>query len=356
MSGNTAPLRVAMVGVHRSLARTPACHNWATAFDAVPETSIAAVFDLGAETRDEFLACWGSEIPAYDDYERMLAEVQPDLVCIATRQTMHADQIEQAVAAGVRGILCDKPLATSPAEMDRIVAACRSKGVPLAFGLDRRWTPAYRYLRRVLAEGAIGAVTSVLGYGLPNLINHGCHWYDTMLGAGRRPGANLGERLCRRRIRRAGRLASKHGSHRARPSGAVQRRPRLRQPARRLYRAAVRGAGREWTAADPRRRSQCLPSSASRRARSWAPCRTHQPQPLDLPAAAGGWTAGPAAVQDLVQAVHTGGSTACDVDEARRSTEIGFALHASSAAAGARVEVPVADRSMRIESYPWGNE
>ena len=133
MSGNSGSLRVAMVGVHRSLARTPAHHNWATAFDAVPETSIAAVFDLGAETRDEFLACWGSEIPAYDDYQRMLAEVQPDLVCIATHQRMHADQIEQAIEAGVRGILCDKPLATSLAEMDRIVAACRGNGVPLAF-------------------------------------------------------------------------------------------------------------------------------------------------------------------------------------------------------------------------------
>ena len=82
----------------------------------------------------------------------------------------------------------------------------------------------------------------------------------------------------------------------------------------------------------------------------------HQPQPLDLPVPSGGWTAGPATVQDLVQAVLTGGGTACDIDEARRATEIGFALNASSVAAGARVEVPVEDRSMRIESYPWGNE
>ena len=355
MSGNTALLRVAMVGVHRSLARTPANHNWATAFDAVPETSIAAVFDLGAETRGDFLACWGSEIPAYDDYQRMLAEVQPDLVCIATSQTMHADQIKQAVEAGVRGILCDKPLATSPAEMDRIVAACRSKGVPLAFGLDRRWTPAYRYLRRVLAEGAIGAVTSVLSYGLPNLINHGCHWYDTMLALAGDPEptwvSGFAEDVSgeppdsRARMDPTGHgqvglsngalgYFSQHGAYTG-PSFEVlgeNGRLLILDDARTVYLLGVE-TGTQLGA---------MP--------------THQPQPLDLPAAAGGWTAGPAAVQDLVQAVHTGGSTACDVDETRRSTEIGFALHASSAAAGARVDVPVADRSMRIESYPWGNE
>ena len=27
----------------------------------------------------------------------------------------------------------------------------------------------------------MGAVTSVIAYGAPNLINHGCHWYDTAL-------------------------------------------------------------------------------------------------------------------------------------------------------------------------------
>ncbi len=355
MPDDTAPLRVAMVGVHRSLARTPAGHNWATAFDAVPETSIAAVFDLGAETRDDFLACWGSEIPAYDDYRRMLAEVQPDLVCIATRQTMHAEQIEQAVEAGVRGILCDKPLATSLAEMDRIIAACRSKGLPLAFGLDRRWTPAYRYLRRVLAEGAIGAVTSVLGYGLPNLINHGCHWYDTMLALAGDPEptwvSGFAEDVSgepadsRARLDPTGHgqvglsngvlgYVSQHGASTG-PSFEVlgeNGRLLILDDARTVYLLGVETGAT----------SGAMPQ--------------HRPQPLDLPAPSGGWTAGPATVQDLVQAVQMGGSTACDVDEARRATEIGFALHASSVAAGTRVEVPIADRSMRIESYPWGNE
>lgn len=83
-------------------------------------------------------------MPTYDKYTKMLAEVKPDIVCIATRQTMHADQIEQAAAASVRGILCDKPLATTLVEADRIAAACQTHNVMLVFGLDRRWQQPYQ--------------------------------------------------------------------------------------------------------------------------------------------------------------------------------------------------------------------
>src|SRR5437868_13184623 len=117
-------MRVAFAGVHRQLDRTPANHNWAAAFALEPRTAVVGVFDHGADTREAFRACWG-QVPAFDDYAAMLRETRPEVVCIATRQTMHADQVEAAVEAGVRGILCDKPLATSMTEVDRIVAACR---------------------------------------------------------------------------------------------------------------------------------------------------------------------------------------------------------------------------------------
>ena len=144
--------RVAIAGCHRMVTRTPGSHNFAAAFYAVPEVQVVGVFDFGAETRAEFAACWRDvwgEVTTYDDYGRMLSGIRPDLLCIATRQTMHADQIELAVQSGVRGILCDKPLATSLEELDRISAACQD--VPLLFALDRRWYARYRFL-----EGAVG--------------------------------------------------------------------------------------------------------------------------------------------------------------------------------------------------------
>src|SRR5690349_442659 len=139
----SATIRVAVAGVHRQLDRTLANHNWAAAFAADPRSKVVGVFDRGAETRAAFRAAWG-DVPAFDDYAAMLAETRPEVVCIATRQTMHAEQVERAAAAGVRGILCDKPLATSMGEVDRIVAAVERHGLRLAFGVDRRWVRHHR--------------------------------------------------------------------------------------------------------------------------------------------------------------------------------------------------------------------
>ena len=80
----------------------------------------------------------------------------------------------------------------------------------------------------------------------------------------------------------------------------------------------------------------------------------HAPRPIDLPSPSNAWEEGPAAVADLVRAVQQGGPTACDVDQARRATEIGFAIHASSARGGARLGPGEVDLSLRIESPPVG--
>ncbi|HXI17389.1 MAG TPA: Gfo/Idh/MocA family oxidoreductase, partial [Chloroflexota bacterium] len=87
-----AALRVAIAGCHRMGSRTPGSHNWAAGFAAVPETQVVAVFDHGAETRTAFKECWGdlwSDVEFFDEYDRMLAVTRPDVVCVATRQTMH---------------------------------------------------------------------------------------------------------------------------------------------------------------------------------------------------------------------------------------------------------------------------
>ena len=76
---------------------------------------------------------------------------------------------------------------------------------------------------------------------------------------------------------------------------------------------------------------------------------------VPLPVDTEPWARGSAIVRDLVNAVSTGGKTLCDVEETRRLTEIGFAFHASNALGGARVDMPVTDRTLRIDSRPWGN-
>ena len=79
-------------------------------------------------------------------------------------------------------------------------------------------------------------------------------------------------------------------------------------------------------------------------------------QVISLPTVDEAWAAGPAMVRDLVEAVVSGSRTGCDVHQVRRATEIGFAIHCSSANNGSKVWLPAADRSLRVESFAWGNE
>ena len=337
--------RVAIAGCHRMLDRKPANHNFATAFDAVPDTEIVAVFDLGADTRQAFTDCWGDHVPAYDHFENMLQQQQPDILCVATSQKMHADQIQQAVAAGVRGILSDKPLATSLSEADRLLDACRTASVPLAFGLDRRWLVSYRRLAELLRDGTVGKLQSMIIYGIPNLINHGCHWYDVALHlagdlepqwvSGFVEDTSAEPPDSRRRLDPTGRciVGLQGGVHLYFTPGGSQR------PAFDV----IGDQGRLTIMDDGLHAWRWQDASAP-------------PQPLAIPHPEGDFPSGTAIVRDLVDAVASRGKTVCDVEEARRATEIGFAVHLSHARQGARIDLPAADRELRIPSFPWGNE
>lgn len=335
--------RVAIAGCHRMTSRKLGSHNFAAAFAAVPDVEVVAIFDRGVQTQADFVACWG-DLPTYDDYTRLLYEVQPDILCIATRQTLHADQIEQAVAAGVRGLFCDKPLATSLAEMDRIVTACHTHQVPLLFALDRRWMAPYVYLCEMVEKGTVGAVTSILANGVPNLMNHGCHWYDTALTLVGDPEPLWASGLVvdvstepsdsRRRMDPPG-----HGQIGLSNGAILTIAP---DGGRRPSFTIIGETGRLLILNDGEEAFLWLDDSGLQR--------------LPLPSHGLDWPAGPAMVADLIGALETGTATACDVEQARRATEIGFALHLSHVQDGRRITLPAAERNLSIPSFPWGNE
>ena len=342
------PYRVAVAGCHRMLERRIANHNWAAAFAAVPATKLVAVFDRDAETRQAFVDCWGA-MPAYSDYQRMLDEVAPDIVCIATRQTMHADQIEAATSAGVRGLLCDKPLAISMGETQRIIAACRRGGVRFAFGLDRRWMPYHRTLIRLVQQGAIGRVQAVVAFGLNNLIFHGCHWFDRVLEfagdpeiawvTGQVAAFDDEPAASPRRLDPPGscHVQFVNGVEAyVSPAGYVRGFDMGFDVVGSRGRLVVLGEGADtclWSVAE---------DGKSPLARALPPIGQEPHWPL--------------VVQDLVEALDQNRPTHCDRDCARRATELSFAVHQSSREGGRRVTPAELDPTLRIPSLPWGNE
>jgi predicted dehydrogenase len=95
-------------------------------------------------------------VPAvYDDPEELLRREDLDFIDIITDVDTHSRFVHLAAAHGLPAI-CQKPLAPSLAEAERMVAACREAGVHLLVHENWRWQAPIRRLKRVLDEGRIG--------------------------------------------------------------------------------------------------------------------------------------------------------------------------------------------------------
>lgn len=348
MSSGNEKLRVAFSGVHRQLTENPGAHNWATGFNRVSDTVAVAVYDRKAEVREQFRSCWKDtwgDIEPFDDYQQMLDQAQPDIVCIATHQSTHADEGVAAVQAGVKGIVCDKQLTATLEEADRMLGAIRDAGVPFAFGTEMRWSEQYRTLIGMLRDGAVGNVTAVLVCGVTELINHGCHFYDMGLAMAGDPEPVWVSGLVDDPSEWDDwRKDDPHGRGWVGLDNGVNM-AIVREGGRRAF--TVLGDGGRMTIVNE-----------AEEAYLWEGANeiSHEPRRIELPRLDPSWPRGEAIVRDLVSAIRTGGRTACDVEETRRSTEIGFAIHASNALGGARVSIPVEDRTIRIDGRPWGIE
>ena len=91
----------------------------------------------------------------------LIARHDIDAVLISTPHAEHARQAVEAAEHG-KHILLDKPMATSVADCDRILAATRKAGVKIMIMFGQRFRVCNIEARRLIREGAIGDVKMVL--------------------------------------------------------------------------------------------------------------------------------------------------------------------------------------------------
>ena len=152
----------------------------------LPNTELVAVCDLVPGLLDDFKAAWADDLPnvnTYTDYREMLAREDLDILTVATSDNRHTDIVVDGANAGVKGILCEKPLATSLEDADRMIEACKERGIPLHVDHNRRWSPLIHKVRDELRAGAIGPLGSVIvSHGGPRamLFRSGTHMIDAV--------------------------------------------------------------------------------------------------------------------------------------------------------------------------------
>ncbi len=85
---------------------------------------------------------------------------QVDAVLVATSPATHAEVGLQALHAG-KHVLIEKPLATSVADAEKLVAAATAADVQLMVGHTFEYNPAVRQLRELIRAGELGRVLSI---------------------------------------------------------------------------------------------------------------------------------------------------------------------------------------------------
>ena len=98
----------------------------------------------------------------YQDLDALIAEDRPDAVIVASPNQMHLENAKAAIRAGIP-TLVEKPITTTVAEGEDLVAFAEARGVPLLAGHHRRHNPLVAAAKAAIDAGRLGRIVSVHG-------------------------------------------------------------------------------------------------------------------------------------------------------------------------------------------------
>ena len=112
---------------------------------------------------DRYLADRGHQAPPHfspEQFEEMLTSTAPDVLIVTSKDSTHADHIVAGLDRGL-DVITEKPMTIDVPSLERVVRAAQESTGTLTVTFNYRYSPRNSTVRRLIAEGAIGTVTSV---------------------------------------------------------------------------------------------------------------------------------------------------------------------------------------------------
>lgn len=117
----------------------------------------------------------------YSDAASLLKDQRPECVIVATTAPTHCEYTCLAAELGAKYILCEKPMAVSLAECDRMLETCRRKGTRLAINHQMRFMEQYTEPKRIVNSDAFGGLTSItVVAGNFGMSMNGTHYFEML--------------------------------------------------------------------------------------------------------------------------------------------------------------------------------
>jgi predicted dehydrogenase len=177
-------LRVAIIGCgligtewDRATSTNASALTHAGAFSRNKRARLVALCDQDGARARSAAQYWSVDY-FYSDPIKMFAEQNIDVVVISAPSNVRWPLIELAIAARVKVVVIEKPLATSLEESRRIVAAMDLAGVRSIVNYSRNWDPSMRDLRRRIGLGEMGRLQRIVATYGKGISNNGSHLID----------------------------------------------------------------------------------------------------------------------------------------------------------------------------------
>jgi predicted dehydrogenase len=130
----------------------------------MPDVEIVAIADITPENRDRGATLAGPQAKAYSDYKTMLAERKDiDAVVVAVPGALHPEPVITVLGRGL-AVLCEKPMAVTIEDANRMIAAADKSGKILQMDQQYRLRRNFTRLHQIVAGGEIGSVKFVTLY------------------------------------------------------------------------------------------------------------------------------------------------------------------------------------------------
>lgn len=134
----------------------------------VQQSSYSKITGFVSGHRDKaerFAAQYGvpkDSIYSYEDMDRMIDNKQIDAVYVALPNNMHAEYTIRSAKAG-KHVLCEKPMSTTVADAEAMIAACKAANVKLMIAYRLHYEPLNLKAIQMIRNGDIGEVQTING-------------------------------------------------------------------------------------------------------------------------------------------------------------------------------------------------
>lgn len=102
-----------------------------------------------------------AEQVVFSSAKEMLEKMKPDALVVSSTATSHCEYVCLAAEAGVKYILCEKPMAVSLAECDKMIEACERSGSILAVNHQMQFLEQYTVVKELANSLEFGGLRSI---------------------------------------------------------------------------------------------------------------------------------------------------------------------------------------------------